>query len=52
MEAEEILKFCNAFDSPYSGAITTHKSQIIKLKSVSIFEKENFHTFTWNNYKN
>ncbi len=46
MEAEEILKFCNAFDSPYTGAITTHKSQIIKLKGVSIFEKENFHTFT------
>lgn len=46
MKAEEIVKFCNAFDSPYSGAITTHKSQIIKLKSVSIIEKENFHTFT------
>ena len=46
MNAEEIVKFCNAFDSPYSGAITEHKSQIVKLKNVSIIEKENFHTFT------
>jgi len=41
----DIVKFCNAFDSPYSGALTYHKNKIIHLKFVSIYKKKKFHPF-------
>jgi methionyl-tRNA formyltransferase len=41
----DIVKFCNAFDSPYPGAQTYHKNKIINLRSVSIYKKKKFHPF-------
>lgn len=42
---KEILAFCNAFDSPYSGAMTFYKKNKISLKKVSLFKKKKFHPF-------
>ena len=41
----DIVKFCNAFDSPYTGAQTYHKNKIINLRSVSVYKKKKFHPF-------
>lgn len=42
---KEIIDFCNAFDSPYSGAMTFYKKKKIFLKNVSLFQKKKFHPF-------
>ncbi len=42
---KEIIDFCNAFDSPYSGAMTFYKKNKIFLKNVSLFQKKKFHPF-------
>jgi hypothetical protein len=44
-----IVKFCNAFDSPYSGAQTYHKNKIINLRSVSIYKKKISSFCKWSN---
>jgi len=41
----EIISFCNAFDSPYSGAMTFYNNKKIFLKKVSLFKVQRFHSF-------
>lgn len=43
--ANEIVAFCRAFDSPYAGAQTFLKGEIIRLKSACLIDKSYHHPF-------
>ncbi len=43
--ADEIVRFINAFDEPYSGGITYLNKKKVYLKRASLIEKNNFHSY-------
>jgi methionyl-tRNA formyltransferase len=44
-EAEDIVRFCDAFDRPYPGAQTFVRGEVVSLQDVTIGELRFFHPF-------
>lgn len=54
--SDNIIKFCNSFDDPYSGAKTLLKNEEVVIRSINLHKCKKFHPFTQgliiNKYKN
>ena len=43
--AQDVLLFCNSFDTPYPGAMTFHGKNLVSFKGVKLYNSNNYHPF-------